>query len=65
MKKEDIKKLREKTATDLEKEILVVKDNLWKMKNDLARGKVKNIREVHNLKRTVAVIKTLLKEQVK
>ena len=60
MKKQDIKKLREKGSEDLEKEMNLTKDNLWKMKGDLASGKVKNIKEIHKLKRTMAVIKTLI-----
>ncbi len=64
MKKEDLKKLREKTADDLEKDLQKDKDSLNK-KKDLASGKVKNIREIHMLKKIIAVINTLLKEKAK
>ena len=65
IKKEDIKKLREKTADDLKKDLQKDKDNLWNAKKDLASGKVKNISEIHRLKKTIAAINTLLKEKMK
>ena len=43
VKVEDIKKLREKTADDLKKDLQKDKDNLWNAKKDLASGKVKKI----------------------
>lgn len=63
MKKEDLKKLREKTVYDLEKDLQKDKDSLWNKKKDLASGKVKNIGEIHMLKKTIAAINTLLKEK--
>ncbi len=65
MKKEDLKKLREKTEEDLKKDLQKDKDSLWNMKKDLASGKVKNISEIHRLKKTIAAINTLLKEKAK
>jgi len=65
MKKDDLKKLRDKTADDLKKDLQKDKDSLWNVKKDLASGKVKNISEIHRLKEAVAVINTLLKEKAK
>ena len=60
MKKADLQKLKENSAEELKSELLLIKDNLWQLKLDLANGKVKNVRQVHNLKKKVAVINTLL-----
>ncbi len=65
MKKDDLKKLRDKTAEDLKKDLQKDKDSLWNMKKDLASGKTKNIGEIRRLRQTVAVINTLLKEKAK
>lgn len=64
MKKEPLQKLREKTGEELKKELQTSGDNLWKLKSDLAAGKVKNVRQVRNLKKFMAVINTILKEKL-
>lgn len=63
MKKNELQNLREKTAEDLLKELQVIKDRLWKLVQDLKSGKVKNVREIRKLKKTAAVIQTLIKEK--
>jgi len=63
MKKDLLQNLREKNKDELLKELQSLKDNLWQLQRDLKRGKVKNIREVRNLKKTIAVINTLLNQQ--
>lgn len=63
MKKEQLQKLREKTGEELKKELQTNADNLWKLKSDLAAGKVKNVRQVRNLKKSTAIINTILKEK--
>lgn len=60
MRKDQLQKLKEKTAEELKKELQLNKDNLWQLKLDLANGKVKNAREIHSLKKVIAVINTLL-----
>jgi len=64
MKKDELQKLREKTGEELKKEFQASGDNLWKLKADLAAGKVKNVRQVRSLKKSMAVINTILKEKL-
>jgi large subunit ribosomal protein L29 len=55
--------IRQKQKTELQK---IVKDHQEKLKNlrfDLASGKVKNVREVRNLKKDIARILTIVKEK--
>ena len=64
IQKSELQKLREKTGEELKKELQMSGDNLWKLKSDLAAGKVKNVRQVRNLKKSMAVINTILKEKL-
>ncbi|OGY68343.1 MAG: 50S ribosomal protein L29 [Candidatus Harrisonbacteria bacterium RIFCSPLOWO2_02_FULL_45_10c] len=59
MKKETLKKMREKTPADIVKEIQSQKDSLWQLRVDLASGKVKNVRQIRAIKKTIAVLNTL------
>lgn len=63
MKKDTLQKLRDKNKEDLQKELQATKDNLWQLRADLASGKVKNVKEIHKLKKVVAVVNTLLNEK--
>ncbi len=63
MKKDKLQKLRDKSKEDLQKELKAAKDNLWQLRADLAGGKVKNVKEIHGLKKTIAVVNTLLNEK--
>jgi len=63
MKKDVVQNLREKSESDLQKERQTKQDALWKLKTDLAAGKVKNVRQIHQLKKEIAVINTLIKEK--
>lgn len=54
--------LRGKPRAELEKEIIASRDKLWALSLDLAQGKVKNVREMKVLKRTIARIKTILRQ---
>jgi len=65
MKKADLQNLREKNEVDLKKDLLVEGDNLWRLKNDLASGKVKNVSEIRKIKNRIAITKTLIKEKTK
>lgn len=60
MKRDQLKKLKEKPSEELKKELQLSKDNLWQLKLDLASGKVKNVREIRSLKKVIAVINTIL-----
>lgn len=63
MHKDELQKLRGKVTEDLLKDRQSDQDALWQLKLDLTRGKVKNVKEIHKLKRRIAVINTILKEK--
>ncbi len=62
MKSNDIAELRRKPAPELQKMLVELRDSLWNKRIDLKRGKVKNIREVHDIRKRIARVSTLLKE---
>lgn len=55
--------LRGKPAADLVKELAASRERLWSLKLDLAQGKVKNVREIKQLKRTIARIETIMRAE--
>lgn len=57
-----IRELRQKPDRELKENLVILKDKLRELRFNLAGGKVKNIREVHQTKKTIARILTLLKE---
>ncbi len=63
MKKKDIlKQISDKPDKDLNKDLYDYRDKLWNLKKDLVAGKVKNVREIKELKKTIARILTLLRK---
>ncbi len=63
MKKQELKKYREKPISELQKELAFLREKLLKLKFDLAAGKVKNIQEIRNVKKSIAQILTLINEK--
>lgn len=63
MRKDELQKLKEKSKEELLKDLQSNKDILWQSKLDLVAGKVKNVKEIHKLKKQIAVINTILKEK--
>lgn len=63
MNKKDITARRGKSADDLVKEIRELESRKEALQFDLAAGKVKNIREIRDVKKSVAQLHTLLKER--
>lgn len=63
MKRDDLKKLRGEAKAELSEKLKSLRDKLWQLRLDIARGKVKNISEVRKTKKTIATINTLLKEK--
>jgi ribosomal protein L29 len=53
------KELKGRTGADLEKAHREYRDRLWTLTADLAAGKVKNVREIRSIRRTIAQILTL------
>ncbi len=64
MKRKDFKKYSGSRA-DLEKDLTKHQESLAKLRFDLMAGKVKNIREIRETRRTIAQIKTLLSREAK
>ncbi len=59
MKKKDLQLHREKPIAEVEKELHDARARLEALRFDLAAGKVKNIREIRSVKKTIAQLLTL------
>lgn len=59
MKQDSMKDIRVKTPETLRSDLSQAREKLAQLKNDLAAGKVKNVREINGLKRTIARILTV------
>jgi len=57
-----IPELRKKSKSELQAIIATSRERLRKLRFDLASGKVKNIREIRELKKDIARILTILHE---
>ena len=65
-RKEIIGQIKQKQPAELRKELAGYRDKIWSLKADLAAGKVKNVREMHVVKKTIARILTVMnREKVK
>jgi len=58
-----IGELRKQSPSKLQKLLIEKREQLRKLRFDLAAGKLKNVREVRSLKKDIARILTLLKEK--
>ncbi len=63
MKTKDLEKLKSKTSEELTADLKNSKENLWTLKAGLQSGKVKNVRELRQVKKTIAIINTLLRQK--
>lgn len=63
MKKQELQQFRNKSLPELQKNLLDYREKLRKLKFDLAQGKVKNIKEINETKKTIARIMTLLNKK--
>jgi len=63
MKKTELQNFRDMNKADLLKVLPDSLDRLWRLRIDIAAGKVENIKEIKKLKKTIALIKTLIKEK--
>jgi ribosomal protein L29 len=61
MKKKEFQEYKNKSENELLKDFALYRERLANLKFDLAAGKVKNIREIRAIKKTIARILTLLK----
>lgn len=60
MKKKEIQQLKTKNSLELLKDLTDYREKLRKLKFDLAQGKVKNIKEIQELKKAIARILTII-----
>jgi large subunit ribosomal protein L29 len=60
-----IRELRQKSEKELQQTLLNFRDKLRELRFNLAGGKVKNIKEIHQTKKDIAKILTLLNERKK
>ncbi len=63
MKKKDIQELKHRPAAELANFVKEANERLRALRFDLAAGKVKDITEIHELKKKVARMKTFIHEQ--
>lgn len=63
MKKKELTTHRGKSVEDIMKEIRELEARKEALQFDLAAGKVKNIREIRTVKKSVAQLNTLLRER--
>lgn len=63
MKKTERQNFRDMNKADLLKELPASLDRLWRLRVDIAAGKIENIKEIKKLKKVIALIKTLTKEK--
>jgi len=62
MDKKAFQELRIKPVPELQKMLQELRDKLWQLKVDLASGKVKNIKEIKEVKRDIARILTIVNQ---
>lgn len=60
MKKQELEKLKNNPISELQKKLIDDYENLRKMKFDLTQGKVKNIKAIKEIKKTIARILTII-----
>ncbi len=61
MKKKIFQETKNKSAVELQKDLAGNRERLRVLKFDLAAGKVKNIKEIQTVKKSIAQILTILK----
>ncbi len=60
-----VKEIRQKTIEDLRKLEKELREKLRGLRFDLASGKVKNVREIREIKKDIARILTVIREKEK
>jgi large subunit ribosomal protein L29 len=58
-----ISEIRQKSKTDLNKTFLELSEKIGKLNFDLVSGKVKNVREIREMKKDIARIMTIINEK--
>lgn len=65
MKRRIFQEYKEKPMPELEKELKTLKERMVSLKIDLATGKVKSLKEMKEIKKSIAQFETLLNERVR
>ena len=63
MKTRKLKEIREKTSSELDKELVELKSELFKLRFQLATNGLDNPMKINNVKKDIARIKTVLRER--
>lgn len=58
-----ISELRQKPKTELDKMFLELSEKIGKLSFDLVSGKVKNVREIREIRKDIARIMTIMNEK--
>lgn len=64
MKKRQSQDLKNKPLPELKKSLIEHREQLRKLKFDLAAGKVKNVREIREIKKIIARILTIVNSRI-
>jgi ribosomal protein L29 len=62
MKTKEMEQLKNKAQVELLNDLKKSKDKLWDLQVDLRAGKLKNVRDINVVKKTIARINTVLSE---
>ncbi|MDO8466689.1 MAG: 50S ribosomal protein L29 [bacterium] len=62
MKKKEIQQLKTKPVEELKKMLSEQTENLWTLKQSLLNGKVKNVKEMRDVKKGIARLMTFVKQ---
>ncbi|HXF43896.1 MAG TPA: 50S ribosomal protein L29 [Candidatus Paceibacterota bacterium] len=65
MKRKELQNFRAKTTPEVDKEIRHYEERLNALKMDLALGKVKNIREIRQIRKSLAQLLTIKRERAR
>jgi len=63
MKKKNFQEIKNTSVIELQKDLVGFRERLRVLKFDLAAGKVKNIREIRAVKKSIAQVLTLIKQK--
>lgn len=63
MKKTSLKELRGKPRVELEHELATLRERMMHLRLLVATGKVKNLKEMREVKKSIAQVKTILRSE--
>ncbi|MEK7087066.1 MAG: 50S ribosomal protein L29 [Patescibacteria group bacterium] len=63
MKRKEFQEHKNKSISDLKKDLSANREKLVGLKFDLAAGKIKNISEIKQIKKSIAQILTIVREK--